>query len=355
MENMKESHNDIENTVENMTDPEASAIFKAAFYAEGKTLEEEAMRSSFVEDEEKKEALRLRILAAAGRSEGEAKAEKSAREAVAAESINPEAKAMAAENINLEAKAMADETAAQEDNVGFEKVITLGKRVKDTATAVDAQNPLTENVLKEAVNTSETPEKKKKRKFTPLVRWAAVLILVCAGVFGASMTSQAKGSGLWSSIQRLIGIETRWEQDDNGEDRNISDPEEYKAIEEIQEKLGINIPKFFYWPDEWIFEDVNIIKEPNSFILAYSDGKHFVFFEGWLGDNNTSSNNAWQGEGEEKHIEYDGISYTITETNDEKEDGKRYYVRWTNGEIKYALSGMDDLDEVKKILKNIKN
>ena len=102
------------------------------------------------------------------------------------------------------------------------------------------------------------------------------------------------------------------------------------------------------------FSDVYIFEESNSFLIRYMDGKHVVYFEGWQGDSNISSNNTWKGKGEEQYLEYDGISYTIIEAENE-EYGLCYYVRWTNDGNKFALSGMESLEEVENILKNIKN
>lgn len=291
IEDYKDSSGNPEAFIEDMTDPEATAIFKEAFYAEGKALEEEALRSPFMEDEEKKEALRLRILAAAGRS--------------------------TAENTVLEHKVASE------------------NRIEDT-------------------EADETVKKKKKRKFTPFMRWAAVLALVCLGVFGVSVTGQAKGNGLWSSIQRLVGGETRWQQDNNGEDRTYSNPEEEKAIREIEEKLDIDFPIFFYWPGEIVFKDAIIYEESQKFLLEYVDGERIIYFEGGKGDAATSSNNVWQGQGKTEEITNNEINYLITEAESDVYDNF-YYVKWTMKEESFAISGLTDKEEVIKIIKNIKN
>ena len=292
-EDYKDSNGNPEDFIEDMTDPEATDIFKDAFYAEAKALEEEAENSSFVEDEEKKEALRLRILVAAGRS--------------------------TAENTVLEHKA------------------SLENQSNDTA--------------KTSV---EDVKKKKKRRFTPFMRWAAVLALVCVGVFGVSVTGQATGSGLWSSIQRLIGGETRWEQDDNGEDRTYTSTEEEKAIREIEEKLDIVFPIFFYWPDKLTFQEVYIFEESNSFMITYSDGKQIIYFEGWKGQNDYSINNVWRGEGNVGSVQHDGTTYYISEIRNDV-NGLYYFAKWSSGDYVYALSGITSREELDKILKNIKN
>ena len=295
IENKKEDYKDgggnPDDLIENLTDPEATTIFKEAFYAEGKALEEQALRSSFVEDEEKKEAMRLRILAAAGRSDDE--------------------------------KTVLEQKVASENR----------------------SNVTVEN---------ESEKKKKKRKFTPFMRWAAVLALVCVGVFGVSVTGQAKGSGLWNSIQRLIGGETRWEQANNGEDRNISDPEEYKTIGNIENKMGIELPKFFWWPEKTKFSSAEMFENTNNFIIKYSSESEIYYFEGWIGESDISSINVWQGESIVSYIEEDGIVYTIAESKNDIGDSY-FYVNWNYEDNSFLLSGMSNLEDVKKIIKNIKN
>ena len=338
-EDYKDSNGSPEDFIEDMTDPEATDLFKEAFYAEGKALEEEALRSPFVEDEEKKEALRLRILAIAGKREDEASGESAARETdsvelenadwenetVAAHRIELETEMTAGENVDLKAKAMAGE------NV----------RKKDKARSVAASG-------------DDALGNKKRHKFMSMVRWAAVIILVCVGVFGVSMTSQAKGSELWSSIQRLIGGETRWEQENNGDDRSISDPEEYKAIGEIEEKLEIQVPEFFYWPGEMIFSGYEIFEGSGVFLMVYTYDEKTIYFEGDKGEGNVSANSVWQTDEEVKRIDNDNVSYSIMKV-DNDELGSYYSVRWTSGKNRFYLYGVTNLDEMEKIVKNIKN
>lgn len=323
-EDYTDSNGNPEAFIEDMTDPEATAIFKEAFYAESKALEEEALRSPFVEDEEKKEALRLRVLAAAGRSEEE--------------------------NVVLEHKAVLEN---QSNEAVTDKAI-----VKETATESTSGKTMTVSEVpmnnNDTVKASVEEVKKKKRKFTPFMRWAAVLALVCLGVFGVSVTGQAKGSGLWSSIQRLIGVETRWESENNGEDRTYTNPEEEKAVKDIEEKLEIEIPMFFYWPEKMEFSEYEIINEAERFFMVYTDGNIVIYFEGNKGDNNASAINAWQGEGKTEILENDNTTYTITEAGSDAFD-KYYYVKWSVGENTFSLSGENNNEEIKKILKNIKN
>ena len=362
IENKKEDYKDgngnPEEFIEDMTDPEATAIFKEAFYTEGKALEEEALRSSFVEDEEEKEALRLRILATAGRStEGTSAADGSvdddavASRSMTAATFDRKEIDATAENSVLEHKvALENRSSDAVDNKAVAQETVTEHESGDTMTA--SKTPVRNNdAVKAPV---EAVKKKKKRTFTPFMRWAAVLALVCVGVFGVSVTGQAKGSGLWSSIQRLIGGETRWEQDNNGEDRTYTSTEEEKAIREIEEKLGIDFPIFFYWPGEIGFKDAIIYEESQKFVLEYVDDEQIIYFEGGRGDNDSSANNVWQGEGQVDYVEYDGITYTITELKNDIY-GVYYNTKWSSGENIYLLSGIRSREDLEKILKNIKN
>lgn len=275
------TENTMENSSENINDPEASVLFKKIFHEDGKALEEEALAHPFTVDEECKEALRRRILEAA-----------------------------AEENLILK---------TSEDN-----------------------------------RTSDKSDKRKKHRFSPLVRWAAVLALVCVGIFGVSMTSQAKGSGLWSSIQRLIGGETRWEQEDNGEDRTFTSPEEFKAINEIEVELGIKVPEFFYWPGKMSFIESEIFEESGCFMMTYSDGNNSFYLEGWNNDGDSSANSGWEGQGNGEKQLINGITYTMTSIQSDVGE-EFYYVTWISAGDKFLLSGVAKYEEIKKIIENIKN
>lgn len=297
-EDYTDSNGNPEDFIEDMTDPEATAIFKEAFYAEAIALEKEALAYPVEVDEEQMEALRRRILQSVG--------------------------------------AEVDDIKTLEKEPG-----NVPERIKATETSMPK-------------DASPVETKQKQRRFSPLARWAAVLVLACVGVLGLSMTSQAKGSGLWSSIQRLIGVETRWEQENNGEDRTYTDPNEYKAIDEIENALVITIPKFFYLPGKMKFSEYEIIVESGKFFMVYTDGETVIYFEGTKGDYNASTISAWQGEGKIEQVEYDGITYAIMEVDNDI-NGKYYYVKWTADGNVFSLSGMTNFDELKKILENIKN
>lgn len=291
-----------EENIENIDDPQASSHFKRIFEEDGKMLEEEALASSYEVDEERKEALRLRIL-----------------EAAVAQGL------------------LDDEDVKEHDAAGRGN------------TVIEA----------EAAETPEGREGKKrgktrKRSYSSILRWAAVIALVCLGVLGASVTSQAKGSGLWSTIQRLLGVESRWKQDNNGKDRTYTDPEEYKAIAEIEEKLGIQVPEFFYWPEGIIFLNVEIFEDAGSFIMMYQVGDDTLYFEGGKNNTNITAVKVWEGNGDTYYERYDDVVYEVTELLSDNNE-RYYYVVWKVDDVEFVFSGRLEKEELEKILKNIKN
>ncbi len=188
-----------------------------------------------------------------------------------------------------------------------------------------------------------------------LLRWVAVLALVCAGVFGVSMQSQAGKDGLWSSIQRLIGVESRWEQKNNSEEREYTESEEFKTIKEIEDTLGVEIPKFFFWPGKISFVDGQVNSDNNSFILTYEEEEQRIYFEGEREERDTSAVKEWEGEGTTEYKKYEGTKYQIVTVKDEDTHETYYYVSWSIGNMQYLLSGISEKTELEKILKNIKN
>lgn len=291
-----------EENIENIDDPQASSHFKRIFEEDGKILEKEALASSYEVDEERKEALRLRIL-----------------EAAAAQGL------------------LDDEDVEVRDAAGS------GNTAVEAEVAESAED-------KEGKKRAKT----RKRSYSSMLRWAAVIALVCLGVLGMSVTSQAKGSGLWSTIQRLLGVESRWKQDDNGKDRTYTNPEEYKAINQIEEELGIHVPDFLYWPEGMVYLDVEFFGHTDGFIMTYQVGDDILYFEGGKNDTNTTEVKVWEGNGDTYYERYDDVVYEVTELlSDESEH--YYYVVWKVDDREFVFSGKLKKEELDKILKNIKN
>ena len=292
---------------EMVSEDKGSKLFRKAFYDEAREIEARAEKVDLEIDEDRMEAMYQRIMA---KTAGQEKPD--------GENIPDEASDSATEAIRDKTVDIPEEGMA-----------------KDTSGRM-------------------TVYARKPWKYT--LRWVAVLALVCAGVFGVSMQSQAGKDGLWSSIQRLIGVESRWEQKNNSDEREYTDPEEWEAVVKIKDAMEGSVPTFYYWPDNIKFSEYEIDKENNAFTMVYQSDVAVVYFEGWYNDaSDASLMSSWENEGKVSYQEYDGIKYKIVETEDENNVGKTYYVEWNVNNARFLLSGLDDMLEIEKILKNIKN
>ena len=291
---------------EMVSEDKGSKLFRKAFYDEAREIEARAEKVDLEIDEDRMEAMYQRIMA---------------------------------------------KTAGQEKPDGE----NIPDEASDSATEAirDKTVDIPEEGMAKDISGRMTVYARKPWKST--LRWVAVLALVCAGVFGVSMQSQAGKDGLWSSIQRLIGVESRWEQKDNDEEREYSDPEDVKAIKDIEATLDVNIPKFFFLPDDVEFLEYKIEKDIESFTMVYEEDTSIIYFEGWYTVSDASAVNSWENEGEVSYQEYDGVKYKIIGTKDDKKGKETYYVEWAVNNDRFLLSGLVDMSEIDKILKNIKN
>lgn len=291
---------------EMVSEDKGSKLFRKAFYDEAREIEARAEKVDLEIDEDRMEAMYQRIMA---KTAGQEKPD--------GENIPDEASDLATEVIRDKTVDIPEEGMA-----------------KDTSGRM-------------------TVHARKPWKYT--LRWVAVLALVCAGVFGVSMQSQAGKDGLWSSIQRLIGVESRWEQKNNSDEREYTDPEEWAAVADIEEAIDVVVPIFYYWPDNVKFSEYKIDKDTKSFTMVYQGEKSVVYFEGWCNISDASAISSLENEGEVSFQEYDGIKYKIVELKSDENSEKIYYVEWSVNDERFSLSGSLNIVEIEKILKNIKN
>ena len=291
---------------EMVSEDKGSKLFRKAFYDEAREIEARAEKVDLEIDEDRMEAMYQRIMA---------------------------------------------KTAGQEKPDGE----NIPDKASDSATEAirDKTADIPEEGMAKDISGRMTVYARKPWKCT--LRWVAVLALVCAGVFGVSMQSQAGKDGLWSSIQRLIGVESRWEQKDNDEEREYSDPEELDAVRTIESELGVSLPEFLYWPKEVLFQEYEIKKNADSFVIIYQKDTSTIYLEGWVGAVDSSGMSSMEGQGETSYKEYEGVRYKLVKVDGAKGQSSYYYVEWNVDKAQFMLSGLTDLKEIEKILKNIKN
>ena len=181
----------------------------------------------------------------------------------------------------------------------------------------------------------------------------AVVCVAC--VFAASMTSEANRKYLVNSVRVWSGDDTKT-VDYNDPSNEDAAPDEDKAIADIEEKLDVKIPQFYYRPYGMKFENYEINPYIEVAWIEYQYKNDIILFYIDKQDAHTASKiNSLHGD--EKDIiveENNGINIKIKKIKDVSDDTANYSAEWCDNNASYVLSGKIELEEIKKIIKNMK-
>lgn len=195
---------------------------------------------------------------------------------------------------------------------------------------------------------------RKKRSYLRLGKVASVAGVCLMCVFAASMTSEANRSYFIRGLRYLSGDDTRVVVD-NDENNETVNTDEYEAIEDIENKIGVEVPEFYYRPKKMKFYDYEIsVKTSNARIEYQYNDTIIMYFIDKQNDNIASDVNLVKGEEYTLDtIKENGIEITIKEIRD-AEEVSTYTAVWTKDEVSYSLVGKIELEDLKKIVEYMK-
>lgn len=180
----------------------------------------------------------------------------------------------------------------------------------------------------------------------------AVVAVAC--VFAASMTSEANRTYLVNSVRIWSGDDTKTVvyNDTSNEDANS---DEEKAIADIEEKLGVEVPEFYYRPYGLVFNDY-LIDDPA--VLAWIEYEYQGKCITLLIDrqNNAKASRIRSISGNEKEVlelKNGDVLIKIGQIDDDNEDKPSYLAEWDKDGVAYALFGKIELQEIEEIIKNL--
>lgn len=196
---------------------------------------------------------------------------------------------------------------------------------------------------------------RKKRSYLRMGKIAGVAGVCLMCVFAASMTSEANRSYFIRGLKYLSGDDTRVVVY-NDEDNESVNTDEYEAIEDIKNKIGVEVPEFYYRPKKMKFYDYTV-DEPASLArieYEYADTMILLFIDK---QNENTASNVNVINGEEKVVDVisnDGIDITIKEIIDKGDEQSTYSARWRYENVEYYLMGKFSEEELKNIVKYMK-
>lgn len=210
-------------------------------------------------------------------------------------------------------------------------------------------------VSKDAARDANRNSGKKKHSYVRFGRIAGIagLCLIC--VFAASMSSEANRKYLVNSVRILSGNDSQFISYNDDSNENAS-TKESDAIADIEEKLDVKMPEFYYRP--YGMEYINYeIREKTSFSKIEYEYKDNILLFYIDKQNKDVASDISSLNGTEKiidTIERDETDIIIKELRDAEDESFTYAANWTYEGVSYTLSGKIELDELKKIIKYMK-
>ena len=196
---------------------------------------------------------------------------------------------------------------------------------------------------------------RKKRSYLQLGKVAGVAGVCLLGVFAASMTSEANRNYWVRGFKYLTGNDTKIITGNDNENENVN-IDEYEAIQDIENKIDVKVPGFYYRPDGMKFLNYQISQETDSARIEYICDDNILALMIDKQNENTASNiKSIHGEGKEEIVlNEEGEEITIKETVDDEEEIPNFEARWTKNDTEYNFSGRIELAELKKIIKEMR-
>lgn len=214
--------------------------------------------------------------------------------------------------------------------------------------------------------TKSTEENTKENQNTKVVKFfnhriskkflgmTAAAVITCFGLFGVSMSTQGGRSYVMDKANEVLEDEKNTEIE-NSQDRLISDRTEEKARSEIEEKLQMEVPHFFYLPNRMNFDSYEIDETAQSVYIRYYNGVDYMYFI--IQANYSDSSGLYRNdEGVCLGIaecEMSNIEPELWKIQNGESENSTYLVQWEYKNSYYRISGKITEEEMRKIVKDI--
>ena len=246
--------------------------------------------------------------------------------------------------------------------------VTAENPAMGTETDISKEEPICADVCVSGKNMSEAkasgvemPEtkvvefRKKKHSYVRLGRIAGIAGVCLLCVFAASMSSEANRKYLVNSVRILSGNDSQL-LTDNAEENERSNSDEADAIADIEEKLGVEVPEFYYRPNGMEFISYSVKKAVPVAYIEYEYKKNTVYFYIDKQQEDIVSNiNSLNGN--EKIIDklyVENMEVVIKGIQDTDDEKMTYVADWKYDDVAYQVLGKFELEELEKIIKEMK-
>lgn len=203
---------------------------------------------------------------------------------------------------------------------------------------------------KENVKIVYLPEKKSHKA----ARVAAAVLVCSAGIFAASMTSQANRSYFIDSVRYWVGHDMKIVVDnDRTNEKECED--EQTALDYIEKEISAKVPQFMYRPDGFEFKDYYVSTSAGYAVMEYYYGENIIMvYIGRYDQEAKSSAYILDGKVIDKvNLENENITVNIEKVKDDADTNENYVACWKDESIFYQITGKMQKEEFIKFIKNI--
>lgn len=203
---------------------------------------------------------------------------------------------------------------------------------------------------KENVKIVYLPEKKSHKA----ARVAAAVLVCSAGIFAASMTSQANRRYFIDSVRYWVGHDTKIVVDnDRTNEKECED--EQTALDNIEKEISAKVPQFMYRPDGFEFKDYYVSTSAGYAVMEYYYGENIIMvYIGRYDQEAKSSAYILDVKVIDKvNLENENITVNIEKVKDDADTNENYVACWKDESIFYQITGKMQKEEFIKFIKNI--
>lgn len=200
------------------------------------------------------------------------------------------------------------------------------------------------------------PKKKKSGISYKFAKVAGFVFVSGMCVFAASMTSEANRDYVVKHARYLVGDDTRLVSD-NDEKNDGDTGNEYEAIKDIENKLGIEIPEFLYRPVKFDYYkyEVDTYAQFAKIEYQYNDSTIIEFGIDKESEIRASTLDSLHGDKLEiVNIQEGNIEVNIDKVQDAQDEQPAYFAQWEKESVIYYFFGKMDLDELLKMIQRIR-
>lgn len=252
-------------------------------------------------------------------------------------------------------KAAADKVASMEPESSKEDG-TAARATEGSYSSVKTETSTVSDIGVSSEKSSKNDRPvRKKWSYLRLGKVAGVAGICLLCVFAASMTSEANRNYWVRGFKYLTGNDTKIIVD-NDENNEIANVDEDKAIQDIEDKIGVKVPEFYYRPNGMEFLDYLISEEASAAQIEYQcENTVLMVYIDKQSKNTASYIYSLHGEEEERIVAGDEQTEVIIDkVYDGGEEIPSYTAVWTKNDVFYALSGRIKLVELKKIIEKMR-